>query len=133
MIAPFAPLARLRALLKIERRPLPSVIEGDLDRLMKETDFLKGEATKARLDEYFQQHRWVRWIDYLLAATGFLPLIFEREQQIVPSLIFLVSSTVFALIRGPLHRHFQLDRYSEALERWRDFSRYLRPQKRFWT
>ncbi len=106
-----------------ERLPLPDDIEHALDALSTTEDYEVGESSKALLDGYFAKHRWIDWLGMFPVAMGLVSLPFRgqpwAELLLLAALLLGILSVLFVQRQRVV---WSLDRYSDALNRWRQIA-----------
>jgi hypothetical protein len=106
-----------------ERQPLPSKIEDALDVLATTEDLAEGEAAEGLASNYFAQFNWVEWLGLVPVVIAFVGLGF-RDQAWGEAILLLglLLGVANIFLRHHLRRVWNLDRYQDALNRFRQIA-----------
>ena len=106
-----------------KRRPLPAEIENALNVLSTTQHLAEGEAAKALAIKYFAQFNWVEWLGLVPVVIAFVGLGF-RDLTWGEAMLWLglLLSVANIFLRQHLSRVWNLDRYRDALNRWRQIA-----------
>lgn len=105
------------------RKPLPADVEAALDTLDTTQNLADGDAAKAIAVAYFKKFQWLSWLGAIPVVLGLIALAVRDQPWDGPLALFAAALGVANIFFVQERRvHVSLDRFEEAMNRWRQIA-----------